>query len=141
MAGEFRVNFRESEWTSWLPYDVDAGERLGQRQKGKVDGLGVDYSFLQCDVNVDRAVAIVSPVRKLTFDCALCPQLLVKHEGNRKECYHVYDELVSLLLPRSYSEDINVKYRVKVFFLLPHTLIMQCHWLFDNTRIAMLVVP
>lgn len=29
VTGEFRVNFRESEWTSWLPYDVDAGEREG----------------------------------------------------------------------------------------------------------------
>ena len=27
VTGEFRVNFRESDWTPWLPHDVDAGEK------------------------------------------------------------------------------------------------------------------
>lgn len=27
VTGEFRVNFRESDWTPWLPHDVDAGEQ------------------------------------------------------------------------------------------------------------------
>lgn len=33
VTGEFRINFRESEWTPWLPHDVGAGEKRGGRYR------------------------------------------------------------------------------------------------------------
>lgn len=46
VVGEFRLKFRGSEWTSWLPYSIDAGERQEEEQFNIVRPVFFFPSFL-----------------------------------------------------------------------------------------------
>ncbi|CAM9763265.1 unnamed protein product [Pylaiella littoralis] len=59
VTGEFRVSFRESEWTSWLPYDVDADDM-------KTALLGLQ-SVVDCEVSRTPAGVARQHVWAVTF--------------------------------------------------------------------------